>query len=598
MKLTKLLFIVLLAFIACENKSKKQTEKVLIEDSDSLRQLLSDYHEVSLAFNPLRATYAGDGRYNDTLPNNISEEYLSELEAFYIDYKQILLAFDKEKLSDEDQISYDILLWECNINLESMKYPVHLMPIDQFWALHLIIGQLASGSGAQPFKTVEDYENWLKRVDDFTIWSDTAISNMQKGIKEGWVLPKSLAKKIIPQLAAFDRGPVDEHLFYTPVDSFPEKFSDADKERLTIEYEEMILAKVVPTFKKLSTFFEEEYLPQCLETSGASSLPNGEAYYQFRIKQFTTTDMTADEIFELGKSEVARLLAEMENVKAEVGFEGDMKAFFDHVRGRKELMPYDSGAQVVANFNAIYEKMKPQLENLFDLTPRTPFEVRRTEYFREATASAEYNPGSLDGTRPGIFYVPVPDPAKYNTFSDESLFLHEAIPGHHYQISLQQENESLPEFRRTLWYSAYGEGWALYSESLGKELGLYDDPYQYFGMLSAEIHRAIRLVVDAGIHSKGWTREEAIQYSLENEAESEESITAEIERYMALPGQALSYKVGQLKILDLRDEAQEQLGDKFDIKTFHKMVLESGNLPLEVLERKINAWIEAEVKGS
>lgn len=597
MKITKLLLLALLAFIACDNKSTQQTEEVLIEDSDSLRRLLSDYHEISLTFNPLQATRAGDKRYNDTLPNNISEEYLRELKAFYIDFQQKLLAFDKNKLSAEDQISYDILLWECNINLESMQFPVHLMPIDQFWALHLTIGQLASGSSAQPFKTVEDYENWLKRVNDFTIWSDTAISNMQKGIKEGWVLPKSLAKKVIPQLTAFDHGPVNEHLFYTPVNSFPDSFSDAEKERLTIEYEEMILAKVIPTFKKLSTFFEEEYLPHCRETSGASSLPNGEAYYQFRIKQFTTTDMTADEIFELGKSEVARLLAEMENVKAEVGFEGDMKAFFDHVRGRKELMPYDSGAQVVANFNAIYDKMKPQLDSLFELRPKTAFEVRRTESFREASASAEYNPGSLDGTRPGIFYVPVPDPAKYNTFSDESLFLHEAIPGHHYQISLQQENESLPEFRRTLWYSAYGEGWALYCESLGKELGLYDDPYQYFGMLSAEMHRAIRLVVDAGIHSKGWTREEAIQYSLENEAESEESITAEIERYMALPGQALSYKVGQLKILELRNEAQKQLGDKFDIKIFHKKVLESGNLPLEVLEKKIHAWIGSEVKS-
>jgi len=281
----------------------------------------------------------------------------------------------------------------------------------------------------------------------------------------------------------------------------------------------------------------------------------------------------------------------MEKVKEQVGFKGDLKAFFDHVRNKKELMPYREPQQVIDHFNDIHEKMKPHLKDLFDLTPKTAFEVRRTEAFREASASAEYNQGSLDGTRPGIFYVPIPNVRKYNIFSDEDLFLHEAIPGHHYQTSLQQENTALPDFRKTLWYSAYGEGWALYTESLGKELGLYDDPYQYFGMLSAEMHRAIRLVVDTGLHSKGWTRERAIQYSLENEAESEESIIAEIERYMAIPGQALSYKIGQLKIRELRAKAEKEMGEKFSIREFHNKVLESGCLPLKLLEDKIDIWI-------
>jgi uncharacterized protein (DUF885 family) len=254
-------------------------------------------------------------------------------------------------------------------------------------------------------------------------------------------------------------------------------------------------------------------------------------------------------------------------------------------------MPFTDPQQVVDNFYAIQKKMLPQVNKLFDLQPKTPFEVRRTESFREASASAEYNPGSLDGTRPGIFYVPIPDVEKYNLFSDEDLFLHEAIPGHHFQISLQQENQDLPSFRKDLWYSAYGEGWALYTESLGKELGLYEDPYQYFGMLGAEMHRAIRLVVDTGLHSKGWSREKAIQYSLDNEAESEASITSEIERYMANPGQALSYKIGQLKIRELRKRAETTLGAAFDIKTFHKIVLESGCIPLEYLEEKIDSWI-------
>jgi hypothetical protein len=277
----------------------------------------------------------------------------------------------------------------------------------------------------------------------------------------------------------------------------------------------------------------------------------------------------------------------MEAVKKQVGYTGDLKSFFNYVRAKKELMPYTTAEQVVQHFKDIHTSMQPQLARLFNFTPKTPFEVRRTEAFREKTASAEYIQGSLDGTRPGIFYVPVPDARAYNIFADEDLFLHEAIPGHHYQISVQQENTQLPQFRRTLWYGAYGEGWALYTESLGKELGLYTDPYQYFGMLSAEMHRAIRLVVDAGMHTKGWTREQAIQYSLEHEAESEQSIVAEIERYMSWPGQALSYKVGQLKIRELRDKMQQAQSDKFDIRKFHQLVLEDGCLPLTILEEKI-----------
>ena len=353
----------------------------------------------------------------------------------------------------------------------------------------------------------------------------------------------------------------------------------------------MISEKIIPTYKKMETFLKEEYLPASRESSGISALPNGKEYYDHQIKTYTTTSMTADEIHNLGLSEVARLEAEMEKVKTQVGFEGDLKDFFDFVRNKKELMPFTEPHQVIDNFNTIHEEMKPHLKKLFDLVPKTGFEVKRTEAFREASASAEYNQGSLDGTRPGIFYVPIPDVKTYNVYADEDLFLHEAIPGHHYQISLQQEDTSLPDFRKTLWYSAYGEGWALYCESLGKELGLYEDPYQYFGMLSAEMHRAIRLVVDTGLHTKGWTREQAIQYSLDHEAEPESSIIAEIERYMSWPGQALSYKIGQLKIRELRSKAEKELGEKFDIRQFHNNILESGCIPLQLMENKIDTWI-------
>ncbi|MEM7549368.1 MAG: DUF885 domain-containing protein [Bacteroidota bacterium] len=592
MKYHKLLGVVcLLLVMGCQQKKSEFTENTVEKDNQELASLLKEYYEERLQFYPLDATFSGDARYNDTLANNISELYREKLRSFYSKYKTELSSFNKTQLSENDVTSYDVLLWECNINLGELSYPTHLTPVDQFWTPQLIIGQFASGASAQPFETVKDYEDWLSRVDDFVVWCDTAIMNMKKGMGTGWVLPQSLIKKVIPQMKAWDHGVIEEHHFFSPIHLMPESFSKEDKGKLRTAYSSMVGNKIIPIFEKFTSFLENEYLPAGRETSGISAVPDGEEFYQHRIKLYTTTDMTADEIFELGKSEVVRIREEMEKVKEQVGFEGDLKAFFDHVRTKPELMSFTDPQEVIDNFEAIHEKMKPELSKQFDLVPKAAFEVRRTEAFREASASAEYNPGSLDGTRPGVFYVPIPDVKAYNVFSDESLFLHEAIPGHHYQISLQQENENLPDFRKTLWYSAYGEGWALYSESLGKELGLYDDPYQYFGALSAEMHRAIRLVVDAGMHSKGWTREEAIQYSLENEAESEASITSEIERYMAGPGQALSYKIGQLKIRSLRTEAKEKLGEQFDIKIYHNIVLEPGCIPLALLEDKVNDWV-------
>ncbi|MDX1913564.1 MAG: DUF885 domain-containing protein, partial [Saprospiraceae bacterium] len=491
----------------------------------------------------------------------------------------------RDQLGEQQRTSYDILQWECDINLEDLRFPTELTPVNQFDCLPLIMGQLASGASGQPFKTVQDYDNWLRRVDGFVVWCDTAIANMRRGMAAGYVLPKTLAEKMLPQWAAFNHGPAEKHHYYSPVAMMPADFPAAESERLTTAYQKMVTEKIIPVYQRMHSFLEKEYLPACRSTSGISAVPNGDKYYAHQIRTYTTTTMSAEEIFALGEKEVSRLSSEMEKVKAQVGYTGDLKSFFDHVRNRKELMPFNDPQQVVDNFNRIHEVMKPQLAQLFDLTPKTAFVVKRTESFREASASAEYVQGTLDGSRPGTFYVPIPDVRTYNLYADEDLFLHEAIPGHHYQVSLQQENTALPDFRRTLWYSAYGEGWALYCESLGKELGLYQDPYQYFGMLSAEMHRAIRLVVDAGIHAKGWTREQAIQYSLDHEAEPEASIISEIERYMAWPGQALSYKVGQLKIMELRARAEKTAG--FDIKKFHRVLLEDGCLPLTVLEAKV-----------
>lgn len=587
-----LLSLCILLLTGCTNNADTaETGSTDNNISDSFEQMLNDYYEEDLKLNPLKATMAGDNRYNNSFPNSLSDEHQAAVKAYYSKYLEQLQQFKDAELSESEQLSKAILQWECEINLNRLNFREDLQPIDQMWSVNLMMGQLASGASAQPFKTVKDYNNWLERLDGYLAWMAAAENKMRAGLELGYVLPKSLTKKVIPQLESQTVEDLDQHLFYSPIKNFPDGFSDVDRESLKASYTSMIKDKIIPAYKSLHDFMSTAYLEAGRTSSGIADIPNGEAYYKHQIKTYTTTNMTADEIHQLGLSEVARISAEMEKVKDEVGFEGDLKSFFDYVRTNKELMPFSEPQQVLDNFNAIHERMKPQLEKLFDLKPKTPFEVRRTEAFREKSASAEYNPGSLDGTRPGIFYTPIPDASKYNTYSDESLFLHEAIPGHHYQISLTQENEDLPQFRKTLWYSGYGEGWALYTESLGKELGLYTDPYQYFGMLGAEMHRAIRLVVDTGIHSKGWSREKAIEYSLENEAESEAGIISEIERYMANPGQALSYKIGQLKIRELRNKARTVLGEKFDIRQFHNQVLETGCVPLALLESKVDTWI-------
>ena len=578
-------FFILFSFMFLSCDSKK-------DNSIEINKLFENYYQETLKLYPLNATSQGDDRYNDFLPNDLTNDFRDEEKTLYTNYKNYLSDFDNNLLNTEDLLSKKVLIWECDRNLERLNFNEYFTPINQMWTLQLNMGQYAAGLSAQPFKTTDDYNNWLSRIDDYIIWLNTAELRMREGIENGQVLPKSLTKKVIPQLKTILNTDLNVNLFYSPIRQFPNYFTDDEKSILIKDYSNMVLNKIIPAYKKLYDFMKNEYLNNGRDSSGIDALDNGSNYYDYSIKLYTTTNMSADEIHNVGLNEVARISSEMELIKNKVGFKGDLKSFFNHVRELDELIPFNSPDQVINNFNEIHKKMMPQVNSLFGLQPKTLFEVRRTESFREASASAEYNSGSLDGTRPGIFYVPIPNIDEYNFFSDEDLFLHEAIPGHHFQISLQQENELLPSFRKTLWYSAYGEGWALYSESLGKELGLYEDPYQYFGMLSAEMHRSIRLVVDTGIHTKGWSREKAIQYSLDNEAESEAGIISEIERYMANPGQALSYKIGQLKIRQLRSKAEINLGDKFDIKMFHEKILESGCIPLKLLEEKIDKWIE------
>ena len=582
-----------LSMVSCnqKNNSNKAESDIDTATNKDLNTLLEKYWEENARLFPLQATANGDDRYNDQLPNDQTAAFRDTLRNYYQTYLDEIKKLDRSQLDANNKISYDIFVYEMNSQLDGLKLNTWMMPFNQFWGLPLILGQLGSGSSMQPFKTVKDYDNWLSRLKGFTPWTDSAIGNFRLGMNSGVVLPKSLVVKMIPQMESMIVKDPTKSLFYTPVTNFPKDFSESDKERITTAYKDVILSDVVPSFKKLRDFLMNDYLPKARTTSGISSIPGGKETYNYLVKFWTTTNKTPEQIYQTGLAEVDRITALMDSVKNAVGFKGDLKAFFHYLKTDKKFTPYTTPQQVLDAFEAIHKKMEPYLKTMYKHVPKTPFEIRQTEAFRAASASAEYNPGSPDGSRPGIFYVPILEATKFNITSGmESLFLHEAIPGHHYQISLQQEDTLLPKFRRFTWYGAYGEGYALYCESLGKELGLYTDPYQYMGALGDEMHRAVRLVVDVAIHTKNMTREEAIQYMMSKEQISEEGATAEIERYMAIPGQALSYKVGQLKISELRSKYEKELGNKFILADFHDELLKDGGMPLQILESKMDTW--------
>ncbi|MDQ6763184.1 MAG: DUF885 domain-containing protein [Bacteroidota bacterium] len=586
---------VLLSLVACNEK----TSMAHRESNKDLNRMFDDYYEKRMKLFPLESTQNGESRYNDLLPANISDTYRDTLKNFYNNYLSAVEKYDTSKMDENDLLSYKIFDREMKMQLEALDLDIInpgdgswlYIPFNQFWGLPITMGQLGAGAGFQPFKTEKDYTNWLSRMQKFSVWCDTAIVQFRKGMQTNFVLPKALVIKMIPQMEAMVVSDTARNIFYGPVKNFPPAFSDTLKKQMWQSYAFAINTYIIPSYKKLGAFLKEEYLPAARTSTGCGALPNGKKIYDYLVRYWTTTNESPEDIYNTGLQQVKQTRDEMEKVKAETGFTGDLPSFFEYLKTDKKFMPYKTPEDVLNAFRNIQKTIDPNLKKMFGRTPKTPFEIRQTEAFRAASASAEYNQGSPDGSRPGIFYIPIMDAAKFNTTSGmESLFLHEAIPGHHYQISLQQENDSLPKFRRFAWYGAMGEGWALYCESLGKELGLYTDPYQYMGALGDDIHRGIRLVVDVSMHLKGMSREEAIKYMTDNEAISDEGATAEIERYMAIPAQALSYKVGALKIRELRNKYAKELGDKFNLAAFHDELLKDGVMPLDVMESKMDAW--------
>lgn len=563
--------------------------------------MLEHYYNDRMAMVPIESTQNSDSTHNDVLYADFTDSYREKYRQFFSCYLDSISRFNRDELTADDAVSYDIFKREMEITLEGLKlgyfantvlYPDHrYIPFNQFGGVPIWLGQSGSGDGSQPFKTVKDYDAWVTRASQFLVWTDSAIIYFRRGMNEGTVLPQALVKKMIPQMQAMVTDDATKSLFWGPIKKMPQSFSAADKQRLTAAYTQLINTQIVPAYKRLGDFLQNEYLPKARTTTGINAVLHGSDYYNFFIRYWTTTDKTPNEIYNTGLAEVARIRKTMDSVKNAVGFSGDLNAFFQYMRTDKKFTPYKTPDDVLNATRAILSRIQPNLKKMFTRVPKSPFEVRQTEAFRAASASAEYIPGSPDGKRPGIYYIPILDATKFNTTSGmESTFLHEAIPGHHYQISLQQEDTALPKFRRFAWYGAYGEGWALYCESLGKELGLYTDPYQYMGALGDEIHRAIRLVVDVAMHTGKMTREEAIAYMMQNEAIDEQGATAEIERYMAVPAQALSYKIGALKIRELRNKYAQQLGSKFNLAAFHDEFLKDGCMPLEVAEKKMDRW--------
>jgi uncharacterized protein (DUF885 family) len=561
----------------------------------ALDELVESYYEEHLRLNPLQATEIGDARYNDRFEVTISPEWRARAERLERGYLERLARLDHSKLQGQDALTYEVFRLDREENLEGFRYPSHLLPFNQFRSTPNSFAQLGSGKDVQPFETVRDYENFLRRIDGLVAWTDQAIVNMREGIPKGYTQPCVLMERAVPQLEAHVVAKAEDSIFWMPGRDMPASFPAAHRERLTTEYRKAIEQKLVPGYRRLRDFVRDEYLPRCRETVGWSALPDGQAWYAYRVRDITTTDYTPEQIHAIGLAEVARIHGEIRKVMDRVGFKGELRAFIDYMRSDPKFF-FDETGQLIAGYREIKGRVDPQLPKLFEILPRADYEVRPVEAFREKTASGgSYQSASEDGSRPGVFYANTYNLKARPKWAMEALSLHEGNPGHHLQITIAQE-QPLPRFRRFGRSTAYTEGWGLYAESLGPQFGLYQDPYSYFGMLQGELWRAIRLVVDTGLHAKGWTRQQVLDYMEANGAAAETQRIAEAERYMAIPGQALAYKLGQIRILELRARAQEAPGPRFDLRKFHTVVLQNGPLPLDVLDAEVDRWIEVQQK--
>ncbi|GGE85871.1 DUF885 domain-containing protein [Sphingomonas prati] len=564
----------------------------------ALRKLFSDSDEAMLRRNPIQALFRGDLRYADQFGDYVTDGYYAAEKAAAESDLAALNRIDRKLLSPEDQLSYDVFRYQTETTLKGfapalLKAQVE-RPIDHMSGFQTLVPDVSSGDGAAPFKTVKDYDDNLKRLAGYIVYLQRAQGRMEQGMADGIVNPKLVMRNVVAQLDALVAQGLEGSTFYKPVTKFPDAVPAADRTRLTAAYAAFIRDRLNPAHVALRDFIRDKYLPKARDSVGLGEMPGGPALYTYLVAQTTTTDMTPDAIHALGLSEVARIHTAMEAIKTRVGFKGTLSQFFEHMRTNPRFAPATREA-IRDAFLAIDTRVKATVGRDFSTIPKSPLDIRPVPAFKEkGEAAGSYMQGTPDGTRPGVFYYNAYDLPSRFTWGFETLFLHEAMPGHHFQISLAQENSALPSFQRFGGNTAFVEGWALYAESLGPELGMFTDPYQLYGHLNDEILRAMRLVVDTGLHSKGWSRDKAIAYMLDNSAMGRTDATAEVERYIAIASQATAYKIGQLTIRRLRTRAEQALGPKFDVRAFHAQVLMSGALPMAVLESKIDRWIASQ----
>ncbi len=561
-----------------------------------LARLADDFYRARAAFDPLMITANGDSRYDDQLGLGIAPTVRAAHFARYRKLRQQLARIDTSKLNEEDQLTAELLAYELDAELALAPFPDHLLPLDQFDNVPSTLANYASGSGSQPLATVAQYRAYLGRLRQLPAWLDQAVANMREGIKQGVVQPKAITAAMLPQFRQLRSSDAAGSVYYTPIRNLPASFSSADKAALTKDYAAAVAA-INPALERLLAFLEKAYLPASRASTGWSSLPNGAAWYAAKIAHRTNLPLSAEQIHEMGLAEVARIEREWSSLGPKLGYTGAPKDLPGWVSAQAQFKPFTSEAQVLDAYRQLDVAIKAKLPAYFHRLPRSAMEILPEPELSRATASDHYTPAAADGSHPGVFWVVVNDPKDYGRAGMATLFLHEAQPGHHLHAGLLKEL-ALPDFRKFnteyMNSAAFTEGWALYAETLGREFGLFDDPLYYFGHLNAELFRAVRLVVDTGMHAKGWTREQAVAYMQDKLGFSEARAVNQAQRYMVWPAQALSYKLGAMRMLALREKARTALGARFDLAAFHDTVLGEGTLPLPILEERIDRWIASQ----
>ena len=569
--------------------TRADSQAATVQAERQLQALGDEYYDALARFNPINSTENGDNRYDSQLGMSIAPAMRARQFALYHQYALRLRAIARAQLKGAGKINYDILDYELRSALSFEPFPQHLLPISQMDSLPVTLANYASGEGSQPIASVAEYDAYLSRLGQLPAWIDQAIANMRVGMASGIVQPKALIVSALPQFQKLVSASVETNIFYSPIQRLPAAFSQAEKSRLSVQYRVVIGAKLMPALARLATFLEKDYLPACRESSGLGALPGGAAWYLALVARQTTTTLQPDEIHAIGLREVARIQAQFAVLGPRLGYDGPAAGLPAWVAAQPKFHPFKTEQEVLAAYRKLDGVIDSKLPGLFTLVPKAKLDLRLEPELSRATAADHYSAPAGDGTRPGVFWSVVNDPIQYGSPGMTTLFLHEGKPGHHFHLALVQEMQ-LPDFRKFGDNNAFTEGWALYAETLVKEMGLYDDPAAYVGHLTDELLRATRLVVDTGMHAQGWSRERSIAY-MHDTLGYEATAQSETERYMAWPAQALGYKIGALKILELRRRASEALGASFSLPKFHEVVLSDGTLPLSLLEAKVERWI-------